>query len=124
MGVAKAWFWGGWSAALALTALLLVWHLPFAPFRTPGARANEAAVIFLLAMAVRWSVVAGLVVAVARLQAAGWGLRGWAAAGLLLGLLALHLLLGVVNLGVWNAWLSVGFPHTRTGDTLLAATYF
>jgi hypothetical protein len=61
----RAWFWTGWVGALGPMAILWLWRLAFAPFSTPGARANQAAVVFLLAMGLRWAILAGLVVAVA-----------------------------------------------------------
>jgi hypothetical protein len=110
--------------ALGLTAILLLWHLPFAPFSTPGAKANEAVFVFLIAMALRWVILAGLVVSVARGWASRLSLRGLPRAGLVIGTLTLHLLLGLLNLGVWNAWLSRYPEHTPRGDSLLAAAYF
>src|SRR3954465_4274468 len=104
-GLSKATFWTGWVAALLLTALLLVWHLPFSPFSSPGARANEAAVIFLMAMAVRWVLLAGLIVAVAWSWTRRLRLPGWTLAGPLLVLCVLYLLLGLLYAVLWNAWL-------------------
>jgi hypothetical protein len=58
-------FWSGRLAALLLTALLLIRHLPFSPLSTLDATATEAAVVFLMAMAVRWVLLAGMIVAIA-----------------------------------------------------------
>jgi hypothetical protein len=123
-GSSKATSWAGWVSALLLTVLLQVWHLPFSPFSSPGARANEAAVIFLMVMAVRWVLLAALIVAIARSWSRRLRLTGWASAGLLLGLFALHLLLGLLNAGLWNAWISAGGMHALAGDWLLAGAYF
>jgi hypothetical protein len=123
-GFPKAVFWAGWLVALLLTALLLIWHLPSSPFSSPGARANEAAVVFLMAMSVRWLLLAGLIIVIAWTWSHRLRLPGWTSAGLLLGLCALHLLLGLLNAVLWNAWLGAGGTHTPTGDGLLAGVYF
>ena len=77
-----------------------------------------------MAMAVRWVLLAGLIVAVARSWARRLRLSGWASAGLLLGLCALHLLLGLLNAVLWNAWIGAGGTHSPAGDGLLAGVYF
>ena len=69
------------------------------PLQHARRRANEAAVVFLMAMAVRWVLLAGLIVAVARSLArrlqlpAGPGPQ----AGLSAGAVRLPLLLGLLN---------------------------
>jgi hypothetical protein len=102
----------------------LIWHLPFSPFNNPGATANEAAAIFLMAMAVRSVLLTGMMIIVARSWARRLRPPGWASAGLLLGHCALHMLLGLLNTVLWNAWISAGGTHMPAGDGLLAGAYF
>jgi hypothetical protein len=80
-------------------------------------------VIFLLAMAVRWVLLAGMIIIVAWSWTYRLRFPGWASVGLL-GLCALHLLLGLLNAVLWNAWISAGVTHTPAGDGLLAGAYF
>ena len=117
-------FWLGWVFALLLTALLLVWHWPLYPFSDPGIRLNEAAILFLLVMAVRWVVIAGLFVAAGVLVAARLRAATWAWAALPVALVLAHGVIGLVNLGVWNTWVSAGADHSPGRDKFLAAAYF
>src|SRR5687767_1658962 len=93
------------------------------PFRTRGTKANVAAVVSQIAKAVCWVLLAGLIVAIARSWARRLRLPGGGLARLLLGLFALRLLLGLLNAGLWNAWISVGRTHTPSGDGILAGAY-
>jgi hypothetical protein len=124
MVIKQTLFWGCWFTSLATTALLFFWSLPLSPFKHPGINANEAVIIFFPIMGIRWLALAttlALVVIV-------WGRRlnlatHWIVILTIL-VLALHFLLGVVNIGIMNAWLSVEPIKTRATNAIYAAIYF
>ncbi|MBO3460679.1 hypothetical protein G7B40_025750 [Aetokthonos hydrillicola Thurmond2011] len=117
-------FWASWLVSLGITALLVFWSLPLSPFTHPGTTANEAAIIFLLVMVIRW----GALATALALAIIAWWRRldlviHWII-GLSIGALVLHFLLGIINLGVMNAWLSVDQNKTRAINTVYAVIYF
>ncbi len=117
-------FWGCWFASLATTALLFFWSLPLSPFKHPGINANEAVIIFFPVMALRWLTLATTLV----LVVIAWGRRlnfatHWIVI-LTIVILALHFLLGVINIGIMNTWLSVEPIKTRATNAFYAAIYF
>jgi len=98
-------FWSCWFATLGTTALLLLWSLPLSSFTHPGITANEAVIIFLPIMVIRWLALAAALILVVIV----WGQRlnlatRWIV-GLAIVVLALHFVLGIINLGVMNVWL-------------------
>jgi hypothetical protein len=117
-------FWVSWLASLGITILLVFWSLPLSPFTHPGTTANEAAIVFLIVMVMRWG---ALAIALA-LVIIAWGRRLNLAIHWIIGLsivvLVLHFILGIINLGVMNAWLSVDETKTRATNTIYAAIYF
>lgn len=117
-------YWLVWLFSLLATGMLLVWHLPFYPFSDSGARANEGAVLFMLLAFVRWFATGFLIVVITVLWMRRSGASAWLQMVVPVVMVALHVLLGLVNLGVWDAWLSAGKPHTPEGDKLLATVYF
>jgi hypothetical protein len=94
-------FSAGWVIAWLLTAILLVWHLPFYPFGTRVVSASGSALVILLVMASRWLLVGGLVV----MTALHWSARRRVAAASrnLLCHVALiaHALAGMANCLIW-----------------------
>ncbi len=117
-------FWISWLVTLAATVLLLLWSLPFAPFTTPGMRANEAVIVFFPVMLVRWLALATLLYQ-STLQ---WLVRfqistRWSVVSAI-AVLLLHGVLGVVNLGVLNLWLSVSESKTRAVELVCVVIYF
>jgi hypothetical protein len=75
-------------------------------------------------MVMRWG---ALAIALA-LVIIAWGRRLNLAIHWIIGLsivvLVLHFILGIINLGVMNAWLSVDETKTRATNTIYAAIYF
>ncbi|MEI2582692.1 hypothetical protein [Scytonema sp. PRP1] len=117
-------FWGCWFATLGTTALLLLWSLPLSPFTHPGITANEAVIIFLAVMVIRWLALAAALILVVIV----WGQRlnlatRWIV-GLAIAVLALHFVLGIINLGVMNVWLSIDHTKTRATNAIYAGIYF
>ncbi|MDF5714270.1 MAG: hypothetical protein PUP93_10345 [Rhizonema sp. NSF051] len=117
-------FWSCWLASLGITALLLFWSLPLSPFTHPGITPNEAVIIFLLVMVMRWLALAVVLMQVAII----WGRRlnlatRWIV-GLTIVVVALHFLLGIVNLGVLNVWMSIDHTKTRANNAVYAGIYF
>lgn len=120
----QVFFWVSWWISFGITALLLFWSLPLSPFTHPGTTANEAAIIFLIVMVMRWLALATALVVVT----IAWGRHlnltpQWMIA-LIIVVLALHLVLGIVNLGVMNAWLSIDSSKSRAINTVYAVIYF
>jgi hypothetical protein len=60
----QVFFWVSWWTSVGITALLLFWSLPLSPFTHPGTTANEAAIIFLIVMVMRWFALATALVLV------------------------------------------------------------
>ncbi|UBF30789.1 hypothetical protein K9N68_39745 (plasmid) [Kovacikia minuta CCNUW1] len=117
-------FWVGWLVTLATTGLLLLWSLPLAPFATPGMLANEAVIVFFPVMLLRWIALATLLYW-STLQ---WCTRlsfstQWCVVSII-AVLLLHLVLGVINLGILNLWLSVLASKTRTTEIVCVVIYF
>lgn len=116
-------FWLAWFGAGLATVLLFVWGLELAPFKT-GGRANEAAIVFFPVMIARWVALAaclgigGWMVMRKWTRGIGWGI------GVIVALLAVHLVLGLINLGVANAWMSVEPEKTEGTMWGLVAVYF
>jgi hypothetical protein len=107
----------GWTllaVALAITGALFLGQRSFAPLSDPGARANEASLIFLMLMGIRWLAMAGAIGAVMMLAWRRDVLSGGAATGLGTAAIVLHGGLGLASLWVWNYWLSVIYEKTRT----------
>ena len=120
----QVFFWSCWFATLGTTALLLLWSLPLSPFTHPGITANEAVIIFLPIMVIRWLALAAALMLVVIL----WGQRlnlatRWIV-GLAIAVLALHFVLGIINLGVMNVWMSIDDTKTRTTNAIYAGVYF
>ncbi len=120
----QVFFWGCWFATLGTTALLLFWSLPLSPFTHPGITANEAVIIFLPIMVIRWLALAAALILVVIF----WGQRlnlatRWIV-GLVIVVLALHFVLGLINLGVMNVWLSIDDTKTRATNAIYAGIYF
>ena len=67
----QVFFWGCWFATLGTTALLLFWSLPLSPFTHPGITANEAVIIFLPVMVIRWLALAAALILIVIV----WGQR-------------------------------------------------
>jgi len=44
--------------------------------------------------------------------------------GLAIAVLALHFVLGIINLGVMNVWMSIDHTKTRTTNAVYAGIYF
>ncbi|BAZ52275.1 hypothetical protein JMG10_40430 [Nostoc ellipsosporum NOK] len=120
----QALFWGSWFTTLGTTGLLFLWSLPLSPFTYPGTTANEAAIIFFPVMGLRWLSIASTLIIVVM----AWGRRLNLATSSVIGLtilvLALHLILGLVNIGIMNVWLSVEPMKTRTTNAVYAGIYF
>jgi hypothetical protein len=117
-------FWIAWAGAALATVLLLVWSWELAPFSWPGMRANEGAIVFFPVMAVRWTALAACLSIGAWVLIRKWlGGVGWGI-GVMSGLLVVHLVLGLVNVGVMNAWLSVEPEKTRGTMWGLVAVFF
>ncbi|WP_341529549.1 hypothetical protein WKK05_09695 [Nostoc sp. UHCC 0302] len=120
----EALFWGCWFTSLGTTALLFLWSLPLSPFTHPGITANEAAIIFFPVMGLRWLTL-GITLA---LVAINWGRHLNLVIGSVIGLtilvLALHLVLGIINIAIVNAWLSVEPIKTRANNAIYAGIYF
>ena len=117
-------FWISWLGTLVTTGLLLLWSLPLAPFTTPGMRANEAVVVFFPVMLVRWFALATLLYW-STLQ---WCTRlalttRWSVVSII-AVLLLHVVLGAINLGVLNLWLSASESKTRTAEVVCVVIYF
>ncbi|MBH8563855.1 hypothetical protein I8748_16935 [Nostoc sp. CENA67] len=120
----QAFFWSSWFTTLGTTGLLFLWSLPLSPFTHPGSTANEAAIIFFPVMGLRWLAIASTITLVVM----AWGRQLNLATGSVIGLtilvLALHLVLGLINIGIMNVWLSVEPIKTRTTNTVYAGIYF
>lgn len=117
-------FWLGWLVTLATTGLLLLWSLPLAPFTTPGMQSNEAVIVFFPVMLLRWVTLATLLY-YSTLQ---WCTRlslstPWSVVSVV-AVLLLHMVLGVINLGILNLWLSVSESKTRTTEMVCVVLYF
>lgn len=120
----KVLFFCCWFATLGTTALLLFWSLPLSPFTHPGITANEAVIIFFPIMLMRWLALAAALI----LIVIAWGRRlnmamRWIVS-LSIVVLALHFVLGVINIGVMNAWMSIDHTKTRATNAVYAAIYF
>ncbi|MEH1970884.1 MULTISPECIES: hypothetical protein [unclassified Nostoc] len=120
----QAFFWGCWFTTLGTTGLLFLWSLPLSPFSHPGITANEAAIIFFPVMGLRWLAVASTLA----LVVIAWGQHLNLATGSVIGLtilvLALHLVFGLINIGIMNVWLSVEPIKTRATNAVYAVIYF
>ncbi len=117
-------FWIGWLVTLATTGLLLLWSLPLAPFTTPGMPANEAVIVFFPVMFLRWLTLAVLLY-YSTLQ---WCTRlslstQWSVVSVV-AVLLLYGVLGVINLGILNLWLSVSENKTRMTEIIYVMVYF
>ncbi len=117
-------FWSNWLVTLGTTGLLFVWSLPLSPFSTPGMRANEAVIIFLPLMLLRWLALAILLWQSALQWAPRLRLSSHWGIGMAILVLVLHLVLGSVNLGVMNLWLSVAETKTRAVEIMCVVVYF
>ena len=117
-------FWASWLVTLAATALLLVWSWPLSPFTTPGIRANEAVIIFLPVMLIRWLTLAALLWQTTFQWANRAQLSPQWSLGASLVILLLHVILGIINLGIMNFWLSVTEEKTRAVEIVCVAIYF
>lgn len=120
----QAFFWGSWFTTLGTTALLLLWSLPLSPFTHPGTTANEAAIIFFPVMGLRWLAIASAVTLVIIFWGQRLNLATSSVIGLIVLALALHLIFGLINLGIMNVWLSVEPIKTRTNNAVYAGIYF
>jgi hypothetical protein len=114
-------FGGCWVLAGLFTVLLFYWAQELPPFN-PAGRASEGAIIFFPVMLIRWGLLAVCLGIVTWLLARGLG--GWWKAGLLGAVLAVHGVLGVVNVMVLNAWFSVTVEKTAAVEKALVATFF
>ena len=85
---------------------------------------NEAGVIFLFLMFLRWCVVAGLVVVVGLFLAIRFGTPTWVRVVVPMALVAIHGVIGLVNLGIWNGWVSAGTDSPPGTAWTLAIAYF
>jgi hypothetical protein len=117
-------FWLGGLVTLATTGLLLLWSLPLAPFTTPGMPANEAAIIFFPVMFLRWVALATLLYYSTLQWCTRLSLSPPWSVGLVAAVLLLHGVLGVINLGVLNLWLSVSESKTRMTEIICVVFYF
>lgn len=117
-------FWIGWFTTLATTGLLLLWSLPLSPFTTPGMRANEAAIVFFPVMLLRWVTLATLLyrVTLQRCTQLSFSMQ-WSVV-IIVAVLLLHVVLGVINLGILNLWLSVSESKTRMTEIVCVVLYF
>jgi hypothetical protein len=120
----ETFFWGGWFTALATTTLLFLWSLSFSPFKHPGQTANEAAIIFFPVMILRWLAIACTIALVAIAWAQQMNLATYSLIGLMIAVLALHLILGLINIAIMNAWLSVEPVRTRSTNAIYVGIYF
>jgi hypothetical protein len=112
------------ALSIGMTGLLFLGHRPLAPLSNPGVNANEAAVILLMGMAVRWIMLAVAVVLAAWLTVLrrNWGIGP--GIGLAAGALVAHLALGLANLWVWNLWVSVIYDKTPAQLWMCVAAFF
>lgn len=117
-------FWGAWFTALATTGLLFLWSLSFSPFQHPGQTANEAAIIFFPIMILRWLAIGCTIALVAIAWAQQMNLATYSLIGLMIAVVALHLILGLINVAVMNAWLSVEPVRTRSTNAIYVGIYF
>ncbi|MEH2066808.1 MAG: hypothetical protein V7K47_01305 [Nostoc sp.] len=120
----QVFFWGCWFISLGSTALLFFWSLPMSPFTHPGITANEAVIIFFPVMAIRWLALACTLF----LLVIAWGQYLNLATGSMIALvilvLALHFILGIINIAIMNVWLSVEPIKTRATSAVYAGIYF
>lgn len=117
-------FWIGWFVTLATTGLLLLWSLPLAPFATPGIQANEAAIVFFPVMLLRWVTLAILLYQSTLQWCTQFSLsKQWSIISVV-AVLLLHMVLGVINLGILNLWLSETESKTRTTEIVCVVLYF
>jgi hypothetical protein len=112
------------SLAAGITALLLAGHWSLAPFTNPGARANEASIIFLMLMMLRWVIVLIAIILLAVLLNLRGKLSGGGATGAGIAAGALHLGAGLATMWIWNYWVSVMYDKSPAQLWMCVAGYF
>ncbi len=90
---------------ILLNVILFALHLPLAPFSTPGTRANEAVIVHLAFMVLRWGATALLIGLLGVLAIFTQAPKKTTFACILVAW-GIHAALGRMNLIIWNKWIS------------------